>query len=229
MKLLKFSIIIFIFIFIFILSTSSLYVSASEIQYKIGGKNFSFPSSYIVDLSPWGWLKSIYGLDEEVNSVFLEFSSSEIKLRNDVHIDDGLGIRRSIFVSVEYYADLAKKRYLDTSRWSSIWYAKNYDSDREVLFDDLSQFYFIFEKHGYRGLFDIFSVMPTGELPVNRDDFYVATCDSSSISEIKHSGCTRQLLIDDLMIEIGFPFHYLSHIQDIETFVISKLNAWEVK
>ncbi|GEM77577.1 hypothetical protein [Vibrio sagamiensis] len=216
MRLLKFSIIIFI------LSTSSLYVSASEIQYKIGGKNFSFPSSYIVDLSPWGWLKSIGGLDEEVNSVYLEFSSSEIKLRN-------LGIRRSIFVSVEYYADLAKKRYLDTSRWSSIWYAKNHDSDREVLFDDLSQFYFIFEKHGYRGLFDIFSVMPTGELPVNRDDFYVATCDSSSISEIKHSGCTRQLLIDDLMIEIGFPFHYLSHIQDIETFVISKLNAWEVK
>jgi len=215
-------------VIIFLLSLVSVCVDASEVQYKIGEEKFSIPSSYVVNLSPWGWLKSISGLDEDVSSVLVEFPESEMKLKVSDYIEGNSGIENTVSVEVTYYDELARKRFLDTSVFSDIWNATKLNSDREVLHDDVSQLYFVFEKNGYRGLFDVFSVRPIGDLPVDREDFYVASCSSSSVSEIKHAGCNRRLLFrPNIMINIGFSFSNLRYIKDIEVYVLNNLNAWQ--
>lgn len=222
MRPLNFRVIIFLF------SIVSVCVDASEVQYKIGDEKFSIPSSYVANLSPWGWLKSISGLDEGVSSVLVEFPESKMKSNISGYIEGDSGIENTVSVEVTYYDELARKRFLDTSVFSDIWSAKKSNSNREVLYDDVSKLYFVFEKSGYRGLFTVFSVEPIGNLPVDREDFYVASCSSSSVSEIKHAGCNRRLLFrPNIMINIGFSFSNLRYIKEIEAYILNNLNVWQ--
>ena len=202
-------------------------VDATEVHYKIGSESFNVPSSYVVDLSPWSWLKTVSGLDENVNSAFVEFPESEIKLKVSDYVEGSHGVENTVSVEIIYYDTLARKRFLDTSVFFDMWHAKNLNSNREVMHDDVSQFYFIFEKNGYRGLFDVYSIMPIGNLPADREEFYVASCSSSSVSEIKHAGCNRRMLFgSNIMINIGFSFSNLKNIKEIEKYVLSNLNKW---
>jgi hypothetical protein len=201
----------------------------SEVIYNIGAYKFSVPQKNIPDLSPWSWVKSVVGLDQEVDSFIFEFSGDEIKSHVGAYTPTKNSLDQKVIGAVYHVSQDEKNRFDAPEKYSNLWYAiKGYGS-REVLFDENSGYYFVFEKTGYRGLFYVFSRPPEGELPASIDDFFVAGCSGSSTSELRHVSCSKQIFIaDDLVVDFSVSLENLVSLVNVVSFLRTTFAEWRV-
>lgn len=200
----------------------------SEVIYNIGEHKFSIPKKNIADLSPFYWINSVVGLDQNVDSFIFEFSGNEIKRNISAYIPRIKAIDNKIIGRVYLVNQVEKTRFYDTEIYANIWYANDGYENREVYFDERSGYYFVYEKKGYRGLFYIFSMQPDGVLPANKDDFFVAGCSGSSLTELQHVSCSKQFFIaDDLVVSFSVSLENLVSLESIVSFLKGKFSEWE--
>lgn len=200
----------------------------SEVIYNIGEHKFSIPKKNIADLSPFYWINSVVGLDQNVDSFIFEFSGDEINQYIGTYIPRINSINQKVIGGVYRVNRLEKSRYDDTERYANIWYANNGYEDREVSFDERSGYYFVYEKKGYRGLFYIFSMQPEGVIPATKDDFFVASCSGSSSTELRHVSCSKEFFIaDDLLVRFSVSLENLAYLVSIVSFLKEKFSEWE--
>mgnify|MGYP006207810813 CR=1 FL=1 len=83
----------------------------SEVIYNIGAHKFSVPQKNIPDLSPWSWMKSIVGLDQDVDSFIFEFSGAEIKSHISEYTPTGNSIDQKVIGAVYHVSQEEKSRF----------------------------------------------------------------------------------------------------------------------
>ncbi|WP_300433126.1 hypothetical protein [uncultured Thalassolituus sp.] len=201
----------------------------SEVTYNIGAHKFSLPQKNIPDLSPWSWVRSLVGLDQYVDSLVFEFSGDEINSHIGVSTPTRKSLDQEVTGAMYHVSQDEKDRFDFPGKYSNLWYATNGYGSREVLFDENSGYYFVFEKAGYRGLFYVFSRPPEGELPASMDDFFVAICSGSSITELRHVSCSKQVFIaDDLVVDFSLSLRNLVSIEKVVVFLRTTFAASRV-
>jgi hypothetical protein len=201
----------------------------SDVIYKIGEHKFSIPKKNIADLSPFYWINSLAGLDQNVDSFIFEFSGDEIMQNISAYIPRINSIDKKIIGLVYRVNQVEKIRHYDTDEYANIWYAINGYENREVSFDERSGYYFVYEKKGYRGLFYIFSTPPEGVLPATKDDFFVASCSGSSLTELRHVSCSKHFFIaDDLVVRFSVSLENLVSIENAVLFIKTKFAEWRI-
>lgn len=198
-----------------------------EVIYKIGSYTFNVPKENVPDLSPWGWIKSVAGLDEDVDSFIFEFSGVEVQSDIKDYVAKKGPIDQKVIGAMYHTNDVERKRFFDTQKFSDIWYAKNGYERREVQFDKESGYYFVYEREGYRGLFYVFSKPPESELPSDKADFFIAICSGSSLTELKHVRCKSQLLFKpDLAVDFSVPLENLKVQSQVVAFLKERFSEW---
>lgn len=218
-------------VFFFILVCGSLpQISfGSEVIYNIGAHKFSVPQKNIPDLSPWSWVKSVVGLDQDVDSFIFEFSGDEIKSHIGAYAPTRNSLDQKVIGAVYHVSQDEKNRFDAPEKYSNLWYANNGYDSREVSFDERSGYYFVYEKRGYRGKFYVFLKPPEGELPASMDDFFVAICSGSSTTELRHVSCSKQIFIaDDLVVDFSISLENLVSLVNVVSFLRATFAEWRV-
>jgi len=201
----------------------------SEVIYSIDTHKFSVPQKNIPDISPWSWLKSLVGLDQDVESFIFEFSGDEIKSHVDAYTPTRNSLDQKIIGAIYHVSQNEKSRFYTPEKYSNLWYATKGYGSREVLFDENSGYYFVFEKKGYRGLFYVFSRPPEGELPASIDEFFVAGCSGSSTTELRHVSCSTQIFIaHDLVVDFSVSLENLASLVSVISFLKATFSEWRV-
>ena len=201
----------------------------SEVFYKIDSHKFSVPQENIPDLSPWSWVKSVIGLEQDVESFIFEFSGDEVKSYASVYISKKNSIDQKIIGAVYHVNPDEKERFDEPEKYSNLWYATNSYASRKVMFDESSGYYLVYEKTDYRGKFYVFSRPPEGELPASMDDFFVAACSGSSTTELRHVICSKQFFIaDDLVVDFSISLDNLASLVDVVSFLRTMFAEWEI-
>ncbi|WKD50582.1 hypothetical protein [Microbulbifer spongiae] len=201
----------------------------SEVVYNIGAHKFSVPQKNIPDLSPWSWVKSIVGLDQNVDSFIFEFSGDEVKSHVGAYTRKNNSLDQKIIGAVYHVSQDEKERFDVPRKYSNLWYATNGYDSREVSFDERSGYYFVYEKKGYRGKFYVFSKPPEGELPESMDDFFVAICSGSSTTELRHVSCPKQFFIaDDLLVDFSVSLGNLASLVNVVSFLRATFAEWKI-
>ena len=182
------------------------------ITYRVGEYTYDVPTKNVLSEGVLGTLKSMAGLDKEVNSFLFKTDSSVLG-----------GI----------YATTPNERvsYRSTDRFAPFWYARSRFSDREVVFHEDSGFYLGFDSVGYRGMFTVYRLYPDKNkaMPESRESVYVADCNGSSVSELKDVTCNRQVILNDILVQYSIPFQDLPKILEVELDVINSILEWRRK
>jgi hypothetical protein len=200
---------------------------SDSVTYKVADRKFEVPKSNVPDLSPWVWIKSIVGLDEDVSSFIFEFSAKEAQQYVSGYVTRDGNIDQKIIGAVYPLNEKDSIQFLDVSQYENIWYAKNGYEKREVIFDKQSGYHFVFEQKDYRGMFYVFSKYPESTLPTDLDEFFVAVCSGSSLKELKHVRCSSKFIIfNDTQIDFSIPLKNLKFYNDIRMFLDKKISAW---
>jgi len=190
--------------------------SGSEVVYNLDPYTFKVPKNNIPNLSSWVSLKSVVGLDEDVNSFSFEFSDAGAQLNS---VEKILGAVYKI--TLEEY-----KNYFDSQRFSDLWYGENGYENKEVVFDEASGYYFIYESKSNKSRFYVFSKVPDLTLPAKKDDFFIAIC--SGIVKLKRITCTSQFLYaDDLLVDFSIPVQDLEDYSKSVDFIKNTLSKWQ--
>jgi hypothetical protein len=201
--------------------------AGGDVNYSLGSYTFEVPKENIPDLSPWGWLRSLAGLDQEVDSFVFEFAGSEVDSAVEGYSLADESKEQKLVGAVYLIDDKERAELSDPSKLSDIWHARNGFEDREVVLDEHSGFYFVYERRGYRGMFYVFSKPPEARLPGKREDFFVAVCSGSSTTELKHVSCSSKFLLDpDLMVDFSVPLGKLKLQPQVRAFLADTLSEW---
>lgn len=196
-----------------------------DIHYKVGPHGFKVPQENTLNSTGWRWLRSMIGLDESVGSFMFTIDPilSEVDSNNSRTVRNVNKITGSVYLvnSVE------RERLNDFIKLADLWNARNGYERREVVFDEASGYYFIFEREGYRGIFYVFSQSPSSEMPPNKDEFYIAICSGSSITEIRHASCKIRLFIaPDLQVNFSIPFEHIGRQERVKACIKNSLLKW---
>ena len=203
---------------------------SAEVTYNVGSHTFVVPKNNIPDLSPWGWIKSVAGLDEDVDSFIFEFAGEDIQPYVKGYVPEKNSIDQKVIGAIYHVDSIERARFYDVKKYADIWYANHGYDAREVVRDQSSGYYLVYEKEGYRGTFYVFSKPPEGAIPGNKEDFLVASCSGSSVTELKHVGCSKQFLLDDdLMVDFSISLENLKSQGSVTSFLEEKFAEWETQ
>ena len=179
------------------------------VAYSVGQYVYDVPSKNVASKGFLDVLRSLLGMDSEVDSFLFETERS---------FSGGLYLTNEV----------ERESYKSTDRFAQFWYAQSHYSDREIIFHENSGFYLGFDSVGYRGTFTVYKINPevNKDLPKLRESVYVADCSGSSVSELKNVTCNRQLILDDVLVHFSFHYEELSEVMEIESEVISSIIDW---
>lgn len=200
-----------------------------KVKYVIGDKRLEVPSSIIVDMSLWQWIKSQAGLDDDVEGFIFELESEVIKSFAPNYKILENAKKSNVVGSVSDFSSESKSNFWDSKEYHSLWYAKEDYYDREIIKHEPSKQYLVFSSIGYRGKFYVFSVYPNvdEEIPKNKWEFLVAICSGASLSELKNVTCNRQLLLkENLLVSYSFSFENLIVQPVLDKFIKQQVSSW---
>lgn len=197
------------------------------VYYKIGPHEFKIPQENALDSTGWHWLRSMVGLDESVSSFMFSFTTDTMLSTMENHRTESVRNNSKIIGSVYLVNRVERERSNDLNKLTDLWYAREGYERREVIFDDASGYYFVFEREGYRGMFYVFSKPPESDIPSHKEEFYMAICSGSSVAEIKHASCKVRFFIEpDLQVNFSVPIEYLGKQERIKNYIKESLLEW---
>lgn len=204
-------------------------VLAAQVTYKIGHYGFQVPKENVVDLSPWHWIKSIGGLDKNTGSFMFQLSGSLVGAEVNEYMARIDNLDKPVVGALYLINEVERNRMNDPSSLADLWHARNGYEDREVVFDEESGYYFVFEKKGYRGIFQVFSKAPESDLPKEKQDFFVTSCSGLNSEEIHRATCNIKVLYKpDLMLSYSLSFKNLKAHHQVEALLRQTLSEWEI-
>lgn len=213
--------------FVFALSLAKNAVGDSVI-YNVGEHKFEVPKSNVPNLSPWTWIKSIAGLDEDVSSFIFEFGGEEAGQYVNGYVAEEGSINQKVIGAVYPLNEKDRAQFFDISQYADLWYARNGYEEREIVLDKQSGYYFVFEQKGYRGMFYVFSKYPESTFPESLEEFFVAVCSGSSLKELKHVRCkSRFLPFEDIQVDFSIPLKNLKYYSDVKAFLDKQVSVWK--
>lgn len=205
-------------------------IASDTARYIVGDKNLEVPTNIIVDMSPLQWLKSLTGLDDEVEGFLFEFKSAEIKAHIPNYVILENQHKAKVIGSISDFSNESNERFWESKEYNSLWYALEDYDDREIIKHESSKYHLVFSSLGYRGKFHVFSVYPDidRKMPKNKWDFLVAICSGSSINELKNVTCNRSLLLrDNLLVSYSFNFENLKNQPLLDEFIKQQITSWQ--
>ncbi|WP_447894312.1 hypothetical protein [Vreelandella sp. GE22] len=204
-----------------------IYFNNQDVKYGVGPYVFELPKENSPKLSFLKWIESLSGIDKEVDSFLFYFDGEEIASIVDSYAVRVGSKKKDVTGAVYFINDVERERFYSSRELEDLWYAVNRFKDREVVFDEVSGYYFVYEKKGYRGLFYVLSQSPSGRLPDNKNDFFIASCYGSSSTEIRDVSCTHKFLLNpDIMVSFSFSIESIKAQSEIKSYLEDRLMSW---
>lgn len=201
---------------------------------ELGQHTFDIPKQYSREGWMPQWLISTPGLDDGSSAYLLEFPAKELEEAIPGYQPMDGRYREDITAILNVLTPVEKARYEDSGRYRDLWEATGSYRERIVEpYSDRSWFK-VYRKVEYPYSWAITTRSPDSGEPMPKDtlNFWVAHCLSGN-SPVTESGkstdCNSYVFYDDIAIEFRLSEHNLHLIDEVRTYLKSKVDSWKTE